>query len=156
MDRSCLVHRCPGQPAWSTEYLNPHVQYFQWIKTELYLKTFNSLWMRKGSKQVKLMEQVDGGAGNPHYGFPVMYRCEIWTIKNGWALKNCCVRTVGLEKTRRRIKPVNPKGNQSWIFTRRIDGEAKTPILWSSDGKSQLAGKDLGQEKGITEDRMVR
>ena len=49
------------------------------------------------------------------------------------------------------------------MFTRRIDAEAKTPILWSSDGKSQLigkdtdAGKDLGQEeKGVAEDTMVR
>ena len=57
------------------------------------------------------------------------------------------------------IKPVNPKGNQPWIFIGRTDAE--TPILWSPDAKSQLiekdpgAGKDWGQEeKGATEDEM--
>ena len=60
------------------------------------------------------------------------------------------------------IKPVNPKGNQSWIFIRRTDAEAEAPILWSPDVKSWLirkdpdAGKDWGQEeKGTTEDKMV-
>ena len=55
----------------------------------------------------------------------------------------------------------NPKGNQSWIFTRRTDAEAEAP-LWPPDAKSQLigkdpdAGKDWGQEeKGMTEDEMV-
>ena len=51
------------------------------------------------------------------------------------------------------IKPVNPKGNQSWIFIRRTDAEAEAPILWRPDAKSQLirkdpdAGKDWGQEE---------
>ena len=60
------------------------------------------------------------------------------------------------------IKQVNPKGNQSWIFTGRVDAEAETPILWPPDAKSQLirkdpdAGKDWRQkEKGMTEDEMV-
>ena len=41
------------------------------------------------------------------------------------------------------IKPVNPKGNKSRIFTERTDAVAKTPILWPPDTKSQLIGKDL-------------
>ena len=51
------------------------------------------------------------------------------------------------------IKPVNPKGNQPWIFIRRTDGEAKAPIVWPPDTKKQLigkdsdAGKDWGQEE---------
>ena len=60
------------------------------------------------------------------------------------------------------IKPVNPKGNQSWIFIERTDVEAGTPILWPSDAKNLLTGKDLdagkewGQEEmGGTEDEMV-
>ena len=60
------------------------------------------------------------------------------------------------------IKPVNPKGNQLWIFTGRTDAEAEAPILWPRDAKSWLigkdhdAGKDWGQEeKGATEDEMV-
>ena len=55
------------------------------------------------------------------------------------------------------IKPVNPKGDQPWVFIGRTDSEAETPILWSSDGKSWLirkdsdAGKDWRQEKRMTE-----
>ena len=60
------------------------------------------------------------------------------------------------------IKPVNPKGNQPWIFTGRTDAEAEAPILWPPDvknwliGKDPDAGKDQGQkEKGAAEDEMV-
>ena len=56
------------------------------------------------------------------------------------------------------IKPVNPKGNQPWIFIGRTDAEAETPVLWPPDMKSQLTEKDSdprkdwGQENGTTED----
>ena len=59
------------------------------------------------------------------------------------------------------IKPVHPKGDQSWILTERTDPEAETPIFWLPDvknwiiGKDHDAGKDWGQEeKGTTEDKM--
>ena len=58
------------------------------------------------------------------------------------------------------IKPVNPKGNQTWILIGRTDAE--TPILWPPDVNSQLIGKDPDagkdwrqEEKGVTEDEMV-
>ena len=83
-------------------------------------------------------------------------------------LKNWCFWALVLEKTvkcpmdYKGIKPVNPKGNQSWIFIGRTDAEAEAPILWPSDVKSWLirkdpdAGKDWRQEeKGTTEDEMV-
>ena len=61
------------------------------------------------------------------------------------------------------IKPVNPTGNQPWIFTGRTDAEAEAPILWPPDVRSRLtgeapdAGKDWRQkEKGAAEDEMVR
>ena len=62
-------------------------------------------------------------------------------------LKNWCFLTVVLEKTlespvnSKKVKPVNPKGNQPWIF---MEGhaEAEAPILWPPDVKSQLTGKD--------------
>ena len=94
----------------------------------------------------------------------------MWELyyKEGLAPKNWCFWAVVLEKTlespldNKEIQPVNPKGNQSWIFIRRTDAEAETPILWPPDGKSQFtgkdpdAGKDRGQEgKGMTEDEMV-
>ena len=47
------------------------------------------------------------------------------------------------------IQPVHPKGNQSWIFTGRIDIEAEAPVLWPPDVKSQLFRKDpdAGKDK---------
>ena len=41
----------------------------------------------------------------------------------------------------KKIKPVHPKGNQSWIFIGRTDAEAEAPILWPPDGKIRLIGK---------------
>ena len=94
----------------------------------------------------------------------------MWELdcEEGWALKNWCVWTVVLEKTLespldcKEIKPVHPKGDQSWVFFGRTDVEAETPILWPPDAKSWLigkdpdAGKDWGQElMGMTEDEMV-
>ena len=100
--------------------------------------------------------------------FPVvMYGYERWTIKEGWVLKNWCFWTVVLEKTLegplecKEIKPVNPKGNQSWIFIGRTDAEAEAPILHPPDAKIWLtrkdpdAGKDWRQEEVTTEDEMV-
>ena len=61
-----------------------------------------------------------------------------------------------------KIKPINPKGNQPWIFIGKTDAKAEAPILWLLDAKSQLIGKapDAGkdwrqEEKGVTEDEMV-
>ena len=86
--------------------------------------------------------------------------------KESWVPKYWCFWTVVLEKTLespldlKEIKPVNPKGNQPWIFIGKTDAEA--PILWPCDvriwltGKDPDAGKDGGQEKkGMTEDEMV-
>ena len=59
------------------------------------------------------------------------------------------------------IKPVNPKGNQPWIFIGRTGTKAEAPILWPFDAQSRLirkdpdAGKDWRWEKGTTEDKMV-
>ena len=62
----------------------------------------------------------------------------------------------------KKIQPVHPKGNQSWIFIGRTDAEAETPILWPPDVKNWLSAKDPDagkdwrwDEKGITEDEMV-
>ena len=52
------------------------------------------------------------------------------------------------------IKPVNSKGNWSWIFIGRAHAEAEAPILWPPDAKSQLTGKDLDAEK--TEGKRTR
>ena len=79
-----------------------------------------------------------------HRGSPRM-----WELghKEGWGLKNCCFQIVGLEKTLEspldcKIKPVNPKGNQLWVFIGMTDAEAEAPILWPPDVKNWLIGKD--------------
>ena len=87
--------------------------------------------------------------------------------KESW-VKNWCVWTVVLEKTLespldcKEIQPVNPKGNQSWIFIGRTDAEAETPIFWPPDAKNRVIGKDPDagkdwrqEEKGMTEDEVV-
>ena len=96
-----------------------------------------------------------------------MYGCESWTIKKAeqWridAFELWCLRWVKSPLDFKEIQPINPKGNQSWIFIGRTDAEAETPVLWSSDAKSWLIGKysdaekDWRQEeKEMTEDEMV-
>ena len=90
----------------------------------------------------------------------------MWELdyKESWTPKNWCFWTVVLEKTLespKEIKPANLKGNQSWIFIGRTNAESETPILWPSDVKNWLIGKDADagkdwrqEEKGTTEDEM--
>ena len=86
----------------------------------------------------------------------------------GRMLKNWCFQTGMLEKTfespldSKEIKPVNPKGNQPWIFIGMTDAEAKAPIFWPPDAKSWLIGKDSDagkdwrqKEKRAAEHEMV-
>ena len=101
--------------------------------------------------------------------FPVfMYGLESLDLKEGWAPKNWCFWTVVLKKTfespldSKEIKPVNPKGNQLWIFVGRADAEAEAPGLWlgcqePTHLKRPYPGKDWRQkEKRVAEDKMVR
>ena len=77
-----------------------------------------------------------------------MYGCESWTIEKAehWridAFKLWCWRkTLESPLDCKEIKPVNCKGNQSWIFVGRTDAEAEASILWPADAKSRLTGKD--------------
>ena len=99
--------------------------------------------------------------------FPVvMYGCESWTWRK-LSTKNWCFWTVVLEKTLespldcKEIQPVPSEGDQPWVFFRRNDAKAETPVLWPPHEKSWLFGKDSGsgrdwgQEKGTTEDEMA-
>ena len=93
----------------------------------------------------------------------------VWELdhKEGWALENWGLQIAVLEKTLesplecKEIKPVNPKGNQFWVFIGRTDAEAETPTFWLPDAKNWLiwkdpdAGKDWRQKKGTTEDEIV-
>ena len=96
-----------------------------------------------------------------------MYGCESWTIKKTECWRNdvfelWCWRRLESPLDCKELKPVNPKGNQSWMFIRRTDAEAEAPIFWPPDAKSQLIRKDPDagkgwrqEEKGMTEDEMV-
>ena len=91
----------------------------------------------------------------------------MWELdhKEGWVPKNWCFWIVlenALESSLdcKEMKPVNPKGNQSWIFVGRTEAEA--PVLWPPDAESWLIGKDpdawkdWGQEeKAVTENKMI-
>ena len=94
----------------------------------------------------------------------------MWELdyKESWVPKNWRFWTVVLEKTLeipldcKDIQPVDPKGNQSWIFIGRTYTDVETPILWPPDAKNWLiwkdsdAGKEWRQEeKQMTEDEIV-
>ena len=118
---------------------------------------------------LKSRDIANKGPPSQSYGFS---SSQVWmwelAYKESWALKNWCFWTVVLEKTLegpldcKEIQPVNPKGNQSWMFIGRADAEAEAPIIWLPDVKNWLIGKvpddgkDWRQEdKGMTEDEMV-
>ena len=73
--------------------------------------------------------------------FPVVWMWEL-DYKESWSPKNWSFLTVVLEKTLensldcKEIKPVNPKGNQSWIFIGGTDAETEAPVLWTPDAEN--------------------
>ena len=94
---------------------------------------------------------------------------QMWELdhKEVWALKNWYFQTMLLQKilesplNSEEINLVNLKGNIPWIFIGKTDAEAEVLTLWPLDVKSQFiekdpdAGKDWGQEKGMTEDKIA-
>ena len=122
--------------------------------------------MTKQDSILKSRDITDKSPSSQSYGFSSSH-VWMWELdhKESWVLKNWCFWNVVLGKTLespvdcKEIKPVNPKGDQSWIFIGRTDGEAETPILWSPNAKNWLTGKDPNAEKdwrkeenGMTED----
>ena len=98
----------------------------------------------------------------------VTYGCESCTIKKSKCQRIdafelwCWRRLLKSPLDCKEIKPVNPKGNWSWILIGRTNAEAEAPVFWPPDAKSWLiredpdAGQDWRQEeKGTIEDRMV-
>ena len=108
------------------------------------------------------------GLSSQGYGF---FSGHVWMWKldceESWVLKNWCFWSVVLEKTLegsldcKEIQPVHSKGDQSWVFFGRNDAKAETPVLWPHHAKSYLtgkdhnAGRDWGQEKGMTENELA-
>ena len=98
---------------------------------------------------------ADKGSYNQSYGFSSSH---VWMweldLKECWTPKNWGFWTLVLEKTMgspldcKEIKPVNPKGNPTWMFIVRTDAEAEAPILWPPDVKIGLIRKDRDAGKG--------
>ena len=107
---------------------------------------------------------VNKGPSSQDQGFSSS-RGWMWELdyKESWAPENWCFWTAVLEKTLessldcKEIQPVHPKGEQSWVFIRRTDIEAESPILWPPDAKSWLIGKDpdAGKDWGLEEKGMT-
>ena len=71
----------------------------------------------------------------------VMYGCESWTVTKAEcqridAFELWCWRRLLSPLDCKKIQPVHPKGDQSWVFTGRTDAEAETPVLWPPHAKS--------------------
>ena len=118
---------------------------------------------------LKSRDITDKGPSSQSYDFSSNH-IWMWELdqKGSWMLKNWCFWTVVLEKTLERpldgkeVQPVNPKGNQSWIFIGRTDVEAEAPILWPHGGENWLIGKDpeaerdwRQEEKGTIENHKI-
>ena len=108
--------------------------------------------IKKNKNKKQRYHLTNNGLYSQGYGFSSSHMWEI-DHKEGWVLKTWCFWTVVLEKTLeghldyKKIKPVNSKGNQSWIFFRETDAEAKVPILWTPDAKSWIIWKDTDAGK---------
>ena len=99
--------------------------------------------------------------------FPVvLYGCKCWTIMKIKHFQSIDAFELWCWKRlldRKEIKPVNPKGNQPWVFIGRAHDEVEAPILWAPDAKSWLIGKDPDagkewrwKEKVAVEDEMIQ
>ena len=115
-------------------------------------KSYDQLRSILKSRDITLLTKV---CNSQSYGFSSSH-VQMWELdhKEGWVLKNWCFQIVLLEKTlqspldSKETKPVNPKGNQPWIFIGRTDAEVEAPILWPPDANSQLLRKvpDVGRD----------
>ena len=140
----------------------------QMVTASMKLKDTCSLWIKAMTNLDSILKIRDitwqwKGPSSQSYDFSSSY-VWMWVLdhKESWALKNWCFWTVVLEKTLespldcKEIKPVNPKGNQSWIFMGRTDNEAEALLAWWEEltywkgpwrwGKLKVGGE--GDDKG--------
>ena len=145
---------------------------FSWAPKSLQMKLKDACSLEKSYDQPRqhIKKQrhyfANKGPSSQSYSFASSH-VWMWDLdyKERWVPKNWCFWTLVLEKMPKipldckKIQPVHPKGNQSWIYFGRTDAE--TLILWPPDAKNWLiwkdlyTGKDWRQEKGMTEDEMV-
>ena len=132
-----------GLPNYCSWWLQPWNQ-----KTlALWKKSYDKPRQHILKNEISLCQQ-----NSQSYGFSSSH-IQMWELdhKEGWVLKNWCFQTVVLEKTLaspldwKKIKPVNLKGNQPWLFIGRTDAEGEAPLLWPSDAKKQLIAHELSK-----------
>jgi len=117
---------------------------------------------------LKSRHTADKGPYSQSYGFSSSHE-QVWELdhKEGWARRTDAFEMWYWRRLLRvpwkEMNPVNPKGNQPWLFIGRTDAEVEAPILWPPDVNSRLTGKDPDaeqdwrqKEKGMAEDEMVR
>ena len=163
------------QGVWNYDLWNPFfVQSFPSLSWCVGIQTHihnNSLIVLASSYLVKKQSHcfANKGSYSQSYSFSSSHIWK-WELdhKEDWEPKYWCFWSVVLEMTLessldcKETKPVNPKGNQSWIFIGRTDAEPEAPVLWPSYVKRHLIWKDCDarkdwrwEEKGTTEDEMV-
>ena len=123
-----------------------------------------ALWKKSYDKPRQHIKKrhhfTNKGPWSQSYGFSSSH-VRMWELdhKEGWVLKNWCFWTVVLEKTLenpldyKEIKPVNPKGNQSWIFMEKLMLKLKLQnfghLMWRTDSleKTLRLGKIEGRRR---------
>ena len=73
---------------------------------------------------------------------PWFFQWPCMDVRKYWCFELWCQRTLENPLNNNEVNPVNPKGNQPWMFTGRTDAEGEAPIFWLPDVKSQLIRKD--------------
>ena len=165
MDRGAwqaTVHRVTKSWTW-LKLLSTDAHIYHWISTLAWKKSYDKSRQHIKKQRHHLMTKVHLVKAVVFHTWLLMWELD---DKETWEPKNWRFWTVGLEKTLEspldctEIKPVNPKGNQSWIFIGSwifIDAEAETPILLPPDVKNWLIGKDPNagkdwrhEKKGMT------
>ena len=158
----------PGQDL--VKFLQNSSEDSEWMDLRVLL-TYRSFILSSYTSVSRTMqsEVVTKGLSSQGYSFSSSH-VWMWELdsEESWVPKNWCFWTVVLEKTLespldcKKIQPVHPKGDQSWMFIGRTDVEAETPVLGPPHAKSwhtrkdPNAGKDWGQEKkGTTEDEIA-
>ena len=174
--KSQLINQDEHQPSFSAisgvYFFKEDYTKIKWLQCHLFtLQVLESFYMYKHGPWKKNYDSLDSILKSRDITLPtkvhivktmvflvVMYGCENWTIKKVEHQRTDAFklwywrRPFDSPLDYKKINPVNPKGNKSWIFIGRTDAEAETPILWPPDVKSRLiwkypdAGKDRGQK----------
>ena len=149
-----MANRCGGEMETMTDFyfceLQNHCRW--WLQP--WNKKMLAPWKKSYDKPRQHIKKqrhhfADKGPYSQSYGFSSSH-VWMWHLdpKEGWVPKNWCFQIV-LGKILdspldfKEIKPVNPKGNQPWIFIGSTTAEEESPILWPPDEKSQFIEKNL-------------